>query len=332
MSAEERERGPETGVAPPSGVASARDEPAAREAAPPAAADAPGDAPAASEPTTQAGEAAPSNAPGEAAPSDAPRDAPAAAAAPEATDTAAGEPAAAEADAMPAAAPPGPAADAMPNAPDEQPGAAAEVMPAASSPDPPAVAASETMPAAAGEPTVAEADAEPTASEPGLPAIAGTRDGLGAADLRAVLAAVFPSGTPCRHWCARPETIGPLAAGLPDDLAAWAEGRAWSAGAEVRWQQDGPERYRALYLADGDTLPEGFVPLGAGLRALPGEAEPGLYLWGRRGDDGRYHATRLPRALDYPAAAGVEVRVPYQRLVGLDGMVRFLRLTLGEES
>jgi hypothetical protein len=175
--------------------------------------------------------------------------------------------------------------------------------------------------------------APPTTAAPGRPAVAGARDGLGTADLQAVLAAVFPGGTACRHWCARLDAIGPLAAGLPADLAAWTEGRAWGAGAEVRWQQDGAAGYRVLYLGEGDTLPDGFAPLGADLRALPGEAAAGLYLWGQRGDDRRYHATRLPRPLDYPAAAGAPaVRLPYQRLVGPDGLVRFLRLTLGEEA
>jgi hypothetical protein len=295
MSAEERERGTE-----PAGVAAASDEPTASESPRPARpaerapADAPDDEPAASGTAARSGEAPPPDAPSE-----------------------------------PTAQP----GEAPPHAPSDPPATAAAPEATDTTPAEAAGAASETAPAASQPELPAASEATAAASQPGLPAVAGTRDGLDAAALGAVLAAVFPSSTPCRHWCARPDAIGPLAAGLPADLAAWAEGRAWSAGAEVRWQQDGPERYRALYLAEGDTLPEDFAPLDAGLRALPGEAEPGLYLWGRRGDDGRYHATRLPRALDYPAAAGApEVRLPYRQLVGPDGMVRFLRLTLGEES
>jgi hypothetical protein len=129
------------------------------------------------------------------------------------------------------------------------------------------------------------------------------------------------------------ETIGPLASGLPTELAGWTEGRAWSARAEVRWQQASAGQFSALYLGGGEALPDGFAPLARDLRAVPGEDAAGLYLWGRRGDDGLYRSTRLPRPLDYPAAGGMpEARQPYQILVGSDGLVYFLRLTLAEEA
>jgi len=187
---------------------------------------------------------------------------------------------------------------------------------------------------AAARPDTTLAEPAPAAApERGRPAVAGARDGLSAADLLALLAAVFSPGASVRHWTARLDAIGPLASGLPAALAGWTEGRAWSARAEVRWQQAGQGRYSALYLGEGERLPDGFAPLATGLRAVPGEDAAGLYLWGRRGPDGRYHATRLPHPLDYPAAAGaLEARQPYQVLVGPDEVVRFLRLTLAEEG
>jgi hypothetical protein len=203
------------------------------------------------------------------------------------------------------------------------PGVASAALDASAAPEP-----AQTSPEpAATEPTLAAAEA------PGQPAVAGTRDGLSAADLLALLAAVFPAGTPARHWTAGLDRIGPLASGLPADLAGATEGRAWSARAELRWQQAGRDVFSALYLGEGEALPDGFAPLARDLRARPGEDAAGLHLWGRRGDDGLYRSTRLPRPLDYPAAGSApEVRQPYQLLVGPDGIAYFLRLTLAEEA
>jgi hypothetical protein len=187
--------------------------------------------------------------------------------------------------------------------------------------------------------TMAEPSAPPAQapSRPGEPAVVAVREGLAADELLAVLGSVFPAGTPSRHWCACLDTIGPLADGHPTDLAGWSEGRAWGARAEVRWQQAADGRYRVLYLGDGDTLPDGFTALDADLRAEPGEETAGVYLWGARGDDGRYHTTRLPRPLEYPgigatASDNREPRVPYRVLSGADGVARFVRLALAEEG
>ncbi len=202
---------------------------------------------------------------------------------------------------------------------------------ASAAPEEAAVAADEVQTTATVQ--TSAAPAEPP-SRPGVPAVAGVREELGADELLALLAAVFPPGTPCRHWCACLDTIGPLAGGLPSDLAGWSDGRAWGARAEVRWQQATDGRYGALYLADGETLPAGFAALDADLRAVPSEDAAGLYLWGTRRDDGRYHTTRLPRPLEYPGlgASGREPRVPYRVLWGADGVVRFVRLALVEEG
>ncbi|HZR97212.1 MAG TPA: hypothetical protein VFE37_00815 [Chloroflexota bacterium] len=203
------------------------------------------------------------------------------------------------------------------------PGVASAALDASAAPEP----AQASPEPAAPEPPL------PAAEAPGQPAVAGTRDGLSAADLLALLAALFPAGTPARHWTASLDSIGPLASGLPADLAGATEGRAWSARAELRWQQAGGGQFSALYLGEGEALPDGFAPLARDLRTRHGEAAAGLYLWGRRDADGRYRSTRLPRPLDYPAAGNApEVRQPYQLLVGPDGIAYFLRLTLAEEA
>jgi hypothetical protein len=170
-------------------------------------------------------------------------------------------------------------------------------------------------------------------------AVAAARRGLGAGELLAMLAAVFPSSARCCHWCACVDTIGPVAGGLPADLSGWSEGRAWGAHAEVRWQQDADRSFSALYLGAAGSLPADFVVLGDELRAAPGEPAAGLYLWGTRDADGRFQDPRLPGPLEYPGLAATgpasdapEARIPYQRLLAADGSVRFLRLTLPEDA
>jgi hypothetical protein len=182
------------------------------------------------------------------------------------------------------------------------------------------------------DPTPVESPAAPAA-------VAATCQGLGAPELLAVLAAVFSAGARCCHWCACVDTLGPVAAGLPADLSGWSEGRAWGAHAEVRWQQDPSGPYSALYLGTADRLPPDFLVLGPKLRAAPGEPADGLFLWGTRDADGRFRSPRLPHALEYPglavlaqAADAPEARVPYERLLAVDGTVRFLRLTLPEQT
>ena len=102
----------------------------------------------------------------------------------------------------------------------------------------------------------------------------------------------------------------------------------------VRWQADGAERFSALYLADGDTLPDGFQPLADDLRAVSGAQAEGLFLWGSRGADGQYREPRLPRSQDYAAleTQRAEVRVPCRWLVGTDGQVRWVRLAAPEDA
>lgn len=192
----------------------------------------------------------------------------------------------------------------------------------------------ETSPIAA---TTAEASAtttaDPDVGRPGVPAVAGGRDDLTANTLLALLRATFADGH-AHHWGACLDTLGPISAGLPSDLAGWSEGRAWDARAEVRWQPASAERYAALYLGDGETLPEGFQALDGDLRAVPGAETDGLFLWGTRGADSQYWDPRLPRPLDYAGlgATAPEARVPCRLLVDADGQVRFIRLTTAVEA
>ncbi|HZU05013.1 MAG TPA: hypothetical protein VFB73_03495 [Chloroflexota bacterium] len=179
-------------------------------------------------------------------------------------------------------------------------------------------------------------DAPPTQDPPAItslvPAVAGVRDGLTAEEVLELLAAVFPAGTPCQHWCAGPAAIGPLAAGRPTDLAGWTEGRVWGARAEVRWCRSAAGDYSVLYLGEGTALPSGFAPLASPLSAA--RARLALWLWGARGPDGRFSSAQLPRALDYAgiAPAASQVCVPVQLLLAPDGRVCFVRLTLAEEG
>jgi len=174
----------------------------------------------------------------------------------------------------------------------------------------------------------------------GREAVAAARDGLAAADLLALLTGVFPPGARAAHWGACLDTIGPLAAGIPADLTGWTEGRAWSARAELRWQQASDGTYRALYLGEAGAAPAGFTLLAADLRAVVAADAPGLLLWGARGSDGQYHAARLPRPLDYPAVASLGLAsadsgapsVSCELLLGHDGAVRWVRLALSEEA
>jgi hypothetical protein len=176
----------------------------------------------------------------------------------------------------------------------------------------------------------APVQATPAEASP-APAVAGVRDGLAAEEVLELLAAVFPAGTPCQHWCAGPAAIGPLAAGRPADLAGWTEGRVWGAQAEVRWRRDADGRYSVLYLGEGAELPSGFAPLASPLSTA--RARLTLWLWGARGPDGHFHSPQLPRALDYSgiAPAASQVRIPVRLLLAPDGRVCFVRLTLEEE-
>lgn len=187
---------------------------------------------------------------------------------------------------------------------------------------------------------------EPTsADEPGPAAlapraVAAAGDDLAAADLLALLAAVFPPGTRAAHWSACLDTIGPLAAGSPTELAGWTEGRVWGARAEVRWQRAPGGAYQALYLGDAASAPASLTPLADDLRAVVDAAAPALLFWGTRDADGRYQATRLPSPLDYPAAAALGLAneengtasVPCELLVSPNGVVRWVRLALREEA
>ena len=177
------------------------------------------------------------------------------------------------------------------------------------------------------------APAEGNTGHPGHPAVAGVRDDLTADVLLALLRAIFP-GDDTHYWVACLDTLGPVSAGLPTDLAGWSEGRAWGARAEVRWQPTDAERYSALYLGDGEALPEGFQPLAENLQALPSTEAEGFFLWGTRGANSQYWEPRLPRSLDYAGlgAMASEPRVPCRLLVGADGQVRFIRLAAPEDA
>jgi hypothetical protein len=213
----------------------------------------------------------------------------------------------------------------------EQSGPATDIPPTAvTAPGEPSAAVRNPANAAAGEasaPDVATASA-PDGGRRGLPAVAGTRDDLTADALLALLRATFADSR-TYGWGASIDTLGPISAGPPSNLDGWSEGRAWGAGAEVRWQPAGAERYAALYLGDGETLPEGFRALADDLRAVPSADPEGLFLWGTRGADGQYWDARSPRPRDYAAlgAMAPEVRVPCRLLVDAAGQVRFIRLT-----
>jgi hypothetical protein len=164
-----------------------------------------------------------------------------------------------------------------------------------------------------------------------VPAVAAVRDDLTADALLALLRATFGSGD-ALHWSACVDTLGPITAGAPQDLTGWSEGRVWGTRAEVRWQPAGGEHFSALYLGEGEALPEGFEALVGDLRAVPSAESEGLFLWGTRGADGQYRESRLPRPLDYTAlgTTAAEARVPCRLLVDAAGRVRFIRLTVEE--
>jgi hypothetical protein len=171
-------------------------------------------------------------------------------------------------------------------------------------------------------------------ADEGWPAVAAARDGLDAEQLLGTLRAVFPAETRTCHWSACLDTISPIGAGLPADLAGWTEGRVWGRQAEVRWRPQSDGNFSALFLGDGELIPEGFSALGAPLRAVPSRDVDGLCLWGRRAADGRYYSSRLSRGLDY---AGLETdaaqaRIPFRLLLDGAGQVRFVRLALTEEG
>jgi hypothetical protein len=172
----------------------------------------------------------------------------------------------------------------------------------------------------------------PDTGHPGVPALAGVRDDLTTATLLALLRTTFADGR-AHHWSACLEALGPIRAGLPPDLDGRSEGRVWGARAEIRWQAAGAGGYSALYLGEGEALPEGFQPLAGDLRALPSAEAEGLFLWGTRGADGQYRDPRLPRPLDYAGlgATAPEARVPCHLLVDAAGQVRFIRLVVAEE-
>jgi hypothetical protein len=224
-----------------------------------------------------------------------------------------------------------PSAEAGPGAPGEG-GAVSAPEPAELPSATSAPAAEPIVPSAAAEPTSAGASAA-DAGRPGVPAVAGVRDDLTADALLALLRATFAAGRTL-HWSACLDTLGPISAGLPTDLTGWTEGRAWGAGAEVRWQPAGDARFSALYLGEGDALPEGFQALATDLRAVPGAEPDGLFLWGTRGADGEYREPRLPRLLDYAAlgASAPQARLPCRLIVDAAGQVRFVRLMLEEAT
>ena len=161
-------------------------------------------------------------------------------------------------------------------------------------------------------------------ARPGTPAVAGARGDLTADALGSLLHATFADGR-AHYWTSHLDNLGPITAGLPTDLAAWSEGRVWDAHSEVRWQPDGPARFSALCLADGDTLPDGFRPLAGDLRAVPGAEAEAWSPWGTRGADGQYREPRLPHPLDYAGldSQRPEVRLPCRLLIGADGQVRW---------
>ena len=166
------------------------------------------------------------------------------------------------------------------------------------------------------------------------PAVAAARAGLDAEQLLGALQTVFPPDTRTCHWSACVDTLSPVQAGLPADLSGWAEGRVWGRQAEVRWRQQGNGHFSALFLGDGELIPDGFSALGEPLRAVPGEDVDGLYLWGTRAADGRYYSSRLPHGLDY-AGLGTDAaraRIPFRLLLDAAGQVRYVRLALPEEG
>jgi hypothetical protein len=222
------------------------------------------------------------------------------------------------------------AAEALPSPPDE-PGAASPPAPAAAQRSEASAPTEEApAPSAAAERTP-ESTSAPDGGRPGVPALAAVRDDLTAESLLALLQATFAVGR-ALHWSACLDTLGPITAGLPEDLTGWSEGRVWGTQAEMRWQPAGLERFSALYLGEGEALPEGFSVLASDLRAVPSAETEGLFLWGTRGTDGQYREPRLPRPLDY-AGLGVtatEARVPCRLLVDAAGQVRFVRLSVDE--
>ncbi|HZR97115.1 MAG TPA: hypothetical protein VFE37_00325 [Chloroflexota bacterium] len=236
------------------------------------------------------------------------------------------------ADERPAAQPPdaATASGLDPGSPAGAAGEAGMMAPAAAETDVVAATAGRGTPPAAQSAAEAEAAGD---ARPGVPAVAGVRDDLTADGLLVLLRTTFPESR-AHYWGARVDALGPIAAGVPADLAGWSEGRVWGARAEVRWRRAGAERYSALYLGEGETLPDGFRPLAGDLRAVPGAEAEGLFLWGTRGADGLYREPRLPHPLDYAAlgATAPEARVPCRLLLGPDGQVRFIHLAAEETA
>ena len=171
-------------------------------------------------------------------------------------------------------------------------------------------------------------------ADEGWPAVAAAREGMDAGQLLGAMRAVFPAETRTCHWSACVDTLSPIGAGLPGDLAGWAEGRVWGRQAEVRWRRQRGGHFSALFLGDGELIPAGFSALGAPLRAVPSRDVDGLCLWGSRAADGRYYSSRLPRGLDYAGLGtdAVQARIPFRLLLDAAGQVRFVRLALAEEG
>lgn len=176
-----------------------------------------------------------------------------------------------------------------------------------------------------------ETTSAPDAGRPGVPALAAARDDLTADGILSLLPSLFPTGR-ALHWGASLDTLGPITAGLPENLNGWCEGRVWGAQGEVRWQATEADHFSVLYLGEGDTPPDGFHPLTTDLRSVASAEPDGLVLWGAREADGQYRELRLPRPLDYSAvgATGVQAHVPCRLLVDAAGQVRFIRLTVAE--